>query len=490
MNICFVTSELTPLAKVGGLADVSAALPRALAERGHDVRVILPRYRDLKLAAPPRTLGEFQPIELQFGPLRLAFRLQQAEFPGCQSDRRPGLYLIDCPQMYDRPGVYGDHDDEFLRYYLLCCAAVEACQRFRWTPDIMHVNDWQGAMTPLLLKTRYAWDRLFETTRTVLTIHNIGYQGVFGSDILRYLDLGAAESLLHQQDLQEGRINYLKTGILYADSLTTVSPTYAREIQTPDYGMGLAPLLRARAESVFGILNGVDTDEWNPESDPLIPGHYNARHLEGKRIDKQTLLSEMGMAGDLDPPLAGVVSRLASQKGFDLMIDALPGVLDASDLRLVVLGSGSQRYADFFEYLVRRHPGRVGFYNGFSNPLAHLIEAGADMFLMPSQYEPCGLNQMYSQIYGTVPIVRKTGGLADTVKLYNPETGEGTGVVFDHYTADGLAWGIRYALSLYRQPDHWLRIVRNGMAQDFSWNRSAREYERVYAHTRQSARVH
>ncbi len=484
MNICFVTPELTPYAKVGGLADVSTALPAALASQGVDVRVFLPFYREIEIASDDlQRLPELNDVKLEFGGRVLNFDGYLAPFPGNDGiSEGPQLILVDCPQLYDRPGIYGEEPDEFLRFLFLSRAAIASCQQLGWKPDVIHCNDWQTAMIPLLLRTLYKWDSLFETTRSVLTIHNIGHQGVFSSSVLPFLNLGENQHWLHQDDLRDQIVNYLKTGIMYADALTVVSPTYAREIQTTDYGMGLESILASRHSDIYGILNGIDPEEWNPEIDRLIPHQFSSNNLDGKRKNKEELLSQMGLRFDPTVPVAGIVSRLTAQKGFELLFDSMPEILSNRTCQLVVLGSGAETYVDFFTKLKRSFPEQVGFYHGFSNELAHLVEAGSDMFLMPSRYEPCGLNQMYSQAYGTVPIVRKTGGLADTVDQYDPSTGEGTGFVFEHFTSEGFGWALNFALNVFERPEEWKQIMRNGMARDFSWSVQSENYLKLYKH--------
>ncbi|MCH2180574.1 MAG: glycogen synthase GlgA [Mariniblastus sp.] len=481
LKICFITSELAPLAKVGGLADVSQALPLALAELGHDVRVIVPYYREFQTAPDHNFIRTGPFIELKFGSHPYSFQVLEGEFPSRDHSRQtPQLHLVDCPELFDRPAIYGDSEEEHLRFLMLSRGAIEICQRMKWAPDIFHVNDWQTAMLPLLLKTVYGWDRLFDASRSVLTIHNIGHQGVFPADILEDLNLGPAETLLHQQDLSEGRINFLKTGLLYSDLLTAVSPTYAREIQTADYGMGLEQLLSARRSLLQGIVNGIDTDVWNPATDELITARFSVADRSGKRQNKTCLLETMGLEPNPGAPVVGIVSRLTHQKGFETLYESMPILLSENDLRLVVLGSGETQYIDFFEQLKRQFSDKVAFHEGFDNRLAHQIEAGSDIFLMPSRYEPCGLNQMYSQTYGTIPVVRNTGGLADTVIQYDESTGRGTGILFDEFTNQGVLWGVRRALQLYQDPDQWYQIVSNAMMQDFSWNRSARQYAELF----------
>jgi starch synthase len=349
-----------------------------------------------------------------------------------------------------------------------------------WAPDVFHVNDWQTALVPLLLRSRYAWDQLFARTKTLLTIHNLGYQGAFSSDIVRHLDLGPHSHLLHQDDQRAGVVNFLKHGLLFADLLSTVSPTYAREIQTGSYGFGLDEVLYARREKLVGILNGVDYTEWNPQTDVHIAQRYSERSLYRKEKNKVVLHEKLGLAYDKDAPLCGIVSRLSHQKGFDLLFDSLPAFLARTNLRLAVLGSGEPDLEGFFTGMQHRFPGRVCFWRGFNNELAHMIEAGSDLFLMPSRYEPCGLNQMYSLKYGTVPVVRRTGGLADTVEPWNAISGEGTGFVFDHFTSEGLLWALSVAITTFADRKNWIALMKNGMGRDYSWAHQAREYVATY----------
>ena len=346
----------------------------------------------------------------------------------------------------------------------------------QFAPDIMHCHDWQTGLLPLYLKSIYQWDRLFENTRSVLTIHNIGYQGQFPAQRLGDLSLHDAEHLLHQDDLQSGVINFLKTGVIYADLVTTVSPTYAHEILNTDLGMGLNPFLQERAGTVVGILNGVDYAEWGPSTDQLIPSNYSARDIRGKTNCKRQLLKEMGLERVAGRPLVGMVSRLAGQKGFELVERVLPELLEQQALSLVVLGSGEPRYEAALAHMQQRFPGLMSFYRGYNNRLAHWIEAGSDMFLMPSLYEPCGLNQMYSLRYGTVPIVRETGGLADSVEQIDPSNGTGTGILFRHYDDQGLRWAVSTALQFFKNRRLWRKVITNGMTQDFSWDNQVGHY--------------
>ena len=481
MRIAMAASEVAPFAKTGGLGDVTAALARYLSEDGHDVRLFLPFYGNLKERDRPFTTVDFvRDVPIRFGNRTHTFSLLTTKLPGTELL----IYLVVCQALYGREATYTADADEHLRFAMLSRAAIESCQRMGFAPDVFHVHDWHTALVPLYLKTVYAWDRLFDKTRTVLTIHNIGYQGTVSADARQELGLGEYASLLHQDDLARGRLSFLTTGLLHADALTTVSKTHAKEMMTPEYGMGLDPLLRARADSFVGIVNGIDTAIWSPEVDRHIAAHYSADDLSGKAVCKRALFDEVNLVQAPDAPCLGIVTRMTSQKGLDLAFDVLPKALAHTSMRLVVLGSGDARTETFFKNLAERYPARAAYREGYDDPLAHQIEAGADFFLMPSRYEPCGLNQMYSQRYGTVPIVRKTGGLADTVRPFDRSTGRGTGFVFEHYTSEGLEWALVQALRTWNDPVSYRQVQRNGMAEDFSWQRRIHEYESLYARTR------
>lgn len=466
LRIAFLASELTPFAKTGGLADVAESLPRTLGKLGHDIRVFVPLYGIID-----REAHELEPLPIDSS----EFSLFQGVIP--RSD--VAVYFIDCPRWFDRGAIYTNDEDEPLRFLFFCRAAIETCQHLGFAADIFHVNDWQSALVPLLLKTTYAWDKLFDKARTLLTIHNLAYQGVFDGAVYDAINI-EDPSYFDAQDREAGIVNFLKTGILHADQLSTVSPTYADEIQTPEQGYGLENLLRQRASALTGILNGVDYDAWNPSEDRFIPFRYSEKSLFRKKKNKSALADQLNLAPIGDNPLLGMVTRLSAQKGIDLLVRVLPELLAQEPLRLVVLGTGEARYESFFASLQQRFPERVCFFRGFNDELAHWIEAAADMFLMPSRYEPCGLNQMYSLKYGTVPIVRKTGGLADSVRLFDPVTREGTGIVFNHYTPDGVRWALDMALGLYGDTAAWSAIVANGMAEDFSWDLQAERYVAIY----------
>ncbi len=477
LSVCLLASEAAPLSKTGGLADVSAALTKYLHSTGHDVRLFTPLYSSISRDKFPVTAVDgMQHMDVAVGTHHYVMSVMTTPMPGAGVP----IYLIDCPALYSRPTLYTGDPDEHLRFLAFTRAVFAACQRMQWSPAILHCNDWHTAFAPLFLKAVYDWDRLFAGTRSVLTIHNIGYQGTFLASAIEDLALGPKNYLLHQDDLRAGRINPLRHGIMYADAITTVSPTHAREISTDQYGMGLQDTLRARGSALVGILNGVDYDEWDPRHDRYLPKHFDPDTLEIKAELKRQLIERLGLAIPISTPLAGIVSRLASQKGIDLMFDSLPQVLAWRELGFVALGSGDPQYEKFLADLQQSFPDRVVFRRGYDDELAHWIEAACDIFVMPSLYEPCGLNQMYSLRYGTVPIVRRTGGLADSVEHYDPASGQGTGIVFNDFDTEALEWGLNTALDLYAETGQWQRLVRNGMQRDFSWQRQGGLYVDLY----------
>jgi starch synthase len=455
---------------------VSGALLKYLHARGHDIRLFMPAYGSIDLPSLDAQPVEFlQDLSVTIGTHKVRFSVVSIRLP----DSEARAYLVDCPQYFHRAGIYGSAADEHLRFLLLTHAAFISCQHLSFAPDILHCNDWHTAAGPLWLRTLYQWDQLFKHTRSVMTIHNIGYQGVFSPAIAAELLPPSMHASLHQDDLRAGFVNLLRLGLVYADLITTVSPTYAREILTPEYGHGMQGTLGSRL-NVVGILNGVDYDEWDPRNDRHLPLHYAANQLGVKAQLKALLQERVGLEAAERRPLLGMVSRLAVQKGIDLLLAALPDCFAERDFNLVVLGSGEARYEEFFQALQRQYPQRMHFARGFSEDLSHWIEAGSDMFLMPSRYEPCGLNQLYSLRYGTVPIVRRTGGLADSVEHFDAESGTGTGIVFNDYDASAVRWALDTAFDLYQKKGAWRRLVQNAMAQDFSWRRQVGEYERVY----------
>ena len=479
LSICAIASEVVPLAKTGGLADVASALSRQLSARGHDVRLFVPFYRqisrkDLDVTRVESLLG----LPIVIGRQEYRVDIWRTRLPGSST----AVFLVESDALYARDKLYTTDPDEHRRFLVLTRAALECCRRMNFRPNIVHSHDWHAAFAPLWLRSSYKNDPVFAAARSVFTIHNIGYQGEFTAADVADLDLGPDAYLLHQDDLKAGRINALKHGILHAHAVTTVSPTYAREITTPRYGMGMEQALAARGSAVCGILNGVDYEEWDPRHDRYLPIHFGPQDLEKKAELKRNFLLRQNLRPTQGRvPLLGVVSRLTPQKGFDLLIETLPRLLQDHDIRLAVLGNGDPRYEKFFAGLAERNRGRAWFFGGYDEALAHWIEAASDIFLMPSQYEPCGLNQMYSLRYGTVPIVRRTGGLADSVVHFDPATGSGTGIVFNDFDTAAMNWALDTALQWYAQPQLWERIVQNAMRQDFSWAKQTDEYLKLFA---------
>jgi len=477
LKICLVSSEVVPFAKTGGLADVSGALGKYLSNLGHDVRVVLPFYSSIYISQSDFSPVEYaQNIEMWFGGQKILYSIYTAKLPKSKAQ----VYFVHCPYFYNRWSIYTNDPDEHLRFALLNRAAIDLCQRMNWGPNIFHCNDWQTSLLPIYLKTIYAWDHLFDNTKTILTIHNIGYQGVFPGSTISDLSLNEYYQWFDADELYTGKINFLRTGIIHSDKITTVSETYASEIQTDFYGEGLQKTLHTRASDLIGILNGVDYDEWNPETDKAIPSRYSLNNLSGKTKNKKALLSRLNLTYDLKVPVIGMVTRLADQKGIELLKGTMEFILSEYDLRFIVLGSGEHHYEQFLYHLQISFPEKVVFYRGYNYELSHLIEAGSDIFLMPSKYEPCGLNQIYSLKYGTVPIVRKTGGLADTVQFYDWQNQEGTGFVFDHYNADSLNWALQHAIKTFKNKKAWKKLKIGGMSQDFSWDKQIPKYLELY----------
>jgi starch synthase len=460
-----VASEVLPLAKTGGLGDVVGALPGALQALGDEVAVVIPRYGFIDLK-DLRRVWDNVPVYLGLARYDISIYLYSGGFP---------IYLIDCPRLFDRPGLYGeagaDYPDNHIRFAVFARAALSVA-RLLFRADVLHCHDWQTGLVPVYLRTRFSTDPTFLGTKTLFTIHNLGYRGLFPAAALV---AAAIDPAVYRPDGLEffGQVSYIKGGIVFADALSTVSPTYAREIQTPEFGWGLDGALRARAPVLHGILNGVDYAEWSPETDPYIPARYSADDLSGKSVCKLELLAEFGLPSHaIEEPLIGIVSRFAWQKGTELIAQIAGEILDLG-MYLVVLGSGETEYEDWFRRLAAEYPDRIAVRIGFDNATAHRIEAGADLFLMPSRYEPAGLNQMYSLRYGTVPVVRATGGLNDTIE-------ESTGFKFTEYSGNALLAALRTAALAFADRTAWEALMRRGMQQDFSWGRSAAAYSALY----------
>jgi starch synthase len=472
MRILFVASEALPYAKTGGLADVIEALPRALVKLGHEVAVFLPRYQGVQANS----------VEMTSMTIPQGVRLRFPAILNGGVHRGVRYFFLDDRFYFDREGIYGNKNHEYPdnaeRFTEVSRAAIELAKQI-WMPDLMHCHDWQTAMVPVLLRTSYGDDPAIRDMPVVFTIHNMGYHGIFPRDVLDRAGIPAG--VFHPGGIEFfGNVNFLKGGLVYSDFLTTVSRKYAEEIQTSEFGFGLEGVVRMRADRLTGILNGVDYSIWSPERDALIPEKYSTKNLAGKRACKQALLDEFKLLKDVPQrPVLGIVSRFVDQKGFDLIARIAREIVE-EDVLLAVLGTGEKRYEVLFRALAADVPGRVGAVIGYDDRLAHLVEAGSDIFLMPSRYEPCGLNQIYSLRYGTVPVVRATGGLDDTIESFDLEHGTGTGFKFWEYSGGALLHTIRQALHHYSDEGVWRRIQLNGMAKDFSWNTSAAEYAKLY----------
>ena len=477
MHVLFAASECVPFSKTGGLADVVGALPRAVAQLGHQATVYLPLYRQTHLENATTVIASITvPFDDRY---RFCAVLDGGKQHGVQ------YYFIDYPPFYDRDALYGtplgDYHDNPERFALFCRAVLEA-SKILGVPDIFHCHDWQTALIPVLLRTLYDEDPSLSGIPTVFTIHNMGYQGIFSPDTLPLLMLPWDLFTITKLEFF-GKVNFLKGALTYSDFITTVSRKYAQEIQTVEYGFGLEGVLRSRASTVSGILNGVDYDEWHPATDRHIAANYTPESLAGKKECRRDLLTRFALDPETKAPVIGIVSRFAAQKGFDLIALAADR-LAHEDVKVCVLGSGDKTYEDLFRRLVRQYPGRFAAKFGYDNEMAHKVEAGADVFLMPSRYEPCGLNQIYSLKYGTVPVVRATGGLDDTIEPYDLRTGKGTGFKFHEYTPEALLTSVQAALALYAKPAEWRKLMLNGMARDFSWTVAAREYLKIYERLR------
>jgi starch synthase len=466
VKILMVASEATPFAKTGGLADVLGSLPAALVRLGDEVGVVLPKYR---LAETAGAEVVWLAMPLWVGPHAYQVDIHRLIHRGVQ------YFFVDCPLLYDRAEIYGDYPDDHIRFALLSQAAL-GIARHIFRPAVLHTHDWQAGLVAPYLRTSLAGDPTFYGIRTLLTIHNLGYQGNYPA--AAFADLGLDPGLYNPGGLEFwDRVSFLKAGIVWSDAVNTVSPTYAREIQTPEYGFGMDDLLLMYSGKLSGILNGVDYEEWNPETGPYQVAHYSARDLSGKLASKKALLAEVGLPPNINRPLIGIVSRFADQKGFDLL-EGISAWLAKQNVAMVALGSGQKKHEDMFRQLAALRPEQFAVRIGYDDALSHRIVAGADMFLMPSQYEPCGLSQMYSLRYGTVPVVRATGGLDDTI--VDGKSDEDTGFKFVDYTPEALQEAIERALRAFANRESWILRMRRGMAADFSWDSSAREYQRLF----------
>jgi len=477
LKILFATPEAVPFAKTGGLADVAGALPKSLHALGCELKMVMPYYRMVKNSGlPHQYLGE--EIEVSLGDEKLKADI----YLGHLNQDIP-VYFIGREEFFDRESLYstpkGDYFDNAERFIFFSKAVLNLCQRMEFSPDIIHHHEWQTGLLPAYLKAASQNDPFYSRTAAVFTIHNIAYQGLFKKE--KFGLTGLPTEMYNPEGIEFWeRINFMKAGIVYADAINTVSKKYSEEIQTPEYGYGLEGILRKKKESLYGILNGVDYEDWSPAHDPHLIARYDLRDLSGKKECKKDLLKEFHLPPSLEnAPLLGMISRLADQKGFDLLAEILEPFF-ALDIGFVLLGTGEQKYHDLFDQVAQRYPQKAGVRIAYDDRLAHKIEAGADFFLMPSKYEPCGLNQIYSLKYGTIPVVRATGGLDDTILHYDPATKKGNGFKFTRYDAKEFLNAITGAIRFYFQPGHWKQLLQNAMSADFSWKRSAEAYLQLY----------
>jgi starch synthase len=476
-KVLFASPEVVPFAKTGGLADVAGTLPVALRAMGCDIRIIMPFYRMVESVAAERTLI-VEGLEIAVGNKIYAGDVWETKLA-----QSVPVYLIKCDEFFDRGSLYGtakgDYRDNAERFIFFSRCALEACMKLGFAPDIVHCHDWQSGLIPAYLKTIYRNKPCFLKTGSIFTIHNIAYQGLF--DRAAFNLTGLPGRLFSIDGLEYwGNMSILKAALMFSDIINTVSKKYSEEIQTPEFGYGMEGILAMRKSDLYGILNGVDYEEWNPEEDKYIAAHYSSTDLNGKQTCKEDLLKEYKLPASLgSKPLLGVISRLADQKGFDLLAEIIDELMTIN-LGFVLLGTGEQKYHDLFIAIGKKYPKRAGIKIAYNNAIAHKIEAGCDLFLMPSRYEPCGLNQIYSLKYGTVPVVRATGGLDDTIVDYNESDGRGNGFKFTEYSAQAFLHSINRALKIYANKTKWARLVKNCMAHNFSWEQSARQYMELY----------
>ncbi len=478
MKVGFISSEVVPFAKTGGLADVSGALPKALFKLDCDVKIFLPKY-DCIIASKfkLRKLFKHQSFEIKIGFKYFRCSFFTCKYPGTNID----VYFIGQEDLFNKGKLYSEDNDEPIRFIFFQKAVIELMQLLKWAPDIIHCNDWQTGLIPFYIKNHYSWDRLFEKTKTLFTIHNIGYQGTFEiSDLINnefpdefFNPISGAEYF--------GKVSFLKAGLIFSDMISTVSKTYAKEILTPEYGNGMEGVLQSQKNKLTGIVNGVDYEVWNPEIDPSIPFNYNLKTVSLKVKNKQYLLKELNMNFDKNLPLIGMISRVVSQKGFDILADAVKYLVKLP-AKWVILGTGDKKYEDKIIDIAQQYPDHLKANLFYNDELAHIIEAAADIFLMPSKYEPCGLNQIYSLKYGTIPVVRAVGGLEDTVLDWdeNIRTKKGNGFKFKEYNSFELYFSVKRAIMTFQNKRDWQRLVENAMSKDFSWDKSAKEYLKLY----------
>lgn len=477
MNIVTIASEVVPFAKTGGLADVAGTLPRALAKLGSNVSIIMPYYGKIINAEKFGIRPTGKRISVGLGDWKI-----ESDILTCNIKPNISVYFISQPTFFDRNELYqtkdGDYPDNAERFTFFSKAAIETMLTLKLKPDVVHVHDWQASLVPLFLKTHYKDKKDFSNTKTLLTIHNLGYQGLFPPDDMRLTGLGWEYFTFDKLEFY-GKLNFLKAGIVYADAINTVSKKYAEEILTKEYGCGLESALAERKKVLFGILNGIDYEEWNPEIDNFLPAKYSASQLGGKATCKNELLKKYKLPSSPAKPLIGLVGRLTVQKGLDILAEGMKTLIERG-FQFAILGTGEPTYHDLLQNMAAKFPKQVGLVLGFDNSLAHQIEAGSDFFLMPSRYEPCGLNQMISLKYGTIPIVRATGGLDDSIVEFDPKKKTGNGFKFAGTSATALIEASGKALSVFNNPSIWKQLMTNAMKCDFSWNQSAKEYQELY----------
>lgn len=480
MKIAFITTECVPYAKTGGLADVAGSLPKSLEKLGCEVKIFMPKYNFIEESRQGlRYNWDIGEMIIRVNGTDRSVHLHQAKLPNSNVE----VNFIDCPHYFYRNSIYTNDIDEDERFILFSKGVIETLQRFAWAPDVIHCNDWQSGLIPLFIKDNYNWDRMFDKTATVFTIHNIAYQGRFSKSTLSAAEIRSSLYYPGGPVEFEDSVSFMKAGIVFADLINTVSNKYSHEILKEEHGAGLHNILHARKPDVYGILNGVDYDEWDPAADKFLPYKYSVKDLSGKLKNKKFLMDHFNLPFDENRPLIGMVSRLVQQKGFDIFAGAVNELMNLN-AQWIILGSGESKYENFFRGLPGYFPGRIGTYIGYNNELSHLIEAAADIFVMPSRYEPCGLNQIYSLKYGTVPVVRKTGGLADTIKDWDEENhygfDHGNGFSFYDYTSYALSSSVERAVNTFKEKEIWKKIQLNGMNLDFSWKISAEKYLELY----------
>lgn len=482
LNILFVTSEAEPFAKTGGLGDVSSALPQMIRELGHEIRLMMPRYSSIS----DRKFKIHDVIRLREIPIPIGEEVKHSSINSSFISNlkiKVQVYFLSNKEYFGRDGLYiskktnSEFKDNDERFIFFARGVLETLKRLGWQPDIIHCNDWQTGLIPAYLKTVYKDDPFFKNVKTIFTIHNLAYQGNFNSDSFEKSLL--PEEIFSDENVKlNGKFSFIKSGIAFADIITTVSERYAKEISTLNkFNYGLEDFINSKKNKLYGILNGIDFNIWNPEIDPLIIKRYNSKSIDGKYANKSEVLEKFGLEDDLKTPLFGMISRLVPLKGIEL-IEKISDKLLKENVKLIILGSGEKKYQTVFEKIKKKYPKKVGFINAFDENLAHLVEAGSDIFLMPSECEPCGLNQMYSVRYGTIPIVRATGGLEDTIRDVSKPNG--TGFKFEKYDEKELFQTILRALKLYKDQKKWQEIMRNGMLENFSWEASAKKYISLY----------